>query len=245
MNKSFCKSLVVLSACVLFLTSCISNKIEIKPQAKEPSRDYKTIKIQEKLNYLETDISYPEFANYPELNKLIKNSIENNWKVYKSYTKTEWNDLNTINSKNGSETLPSFEYKVISEVTGNKKYISVLINTYIFNGGAHGNTTLITFNYNTETNKIDNIITATGLSIDDISAYCRKNLYARLITNNKNVSTPNEEIDMKEMINSGAFPQLGNFEIFTLYKNKVNVYFEPYAVAPYAYGIQKVEMEIQ
>lgn len=245
MKKSFCKFLVAVSSVALFFTSCVSNKIEVQPQKPETSRDYKMIKIDEKLNYLLTDISYPEFQSYGELNKVIKNTVENNWKSFKNYTKTEWNELNEINSKNGSQALPAFEYKVISEVTGNKKYISVLINTYIFNGGAHGNTTLITYNYNTETNTIDNIVTASGMEINEISNICRKSLYTKLITNNKNIVTPNDEVDMKEMINSGAFPQLGNFEIFTLYKNKLNVFFEPYSVAPYAYGIQKVEIDIQ
>ena len=50
---------------------------------------------------------------------------------------------------------------------------------------------------------------------------------------------------MQIMINEGTFPQAGNFEIFTTEKNNVTVYFEPYSVAPYSYGIQKVNIRIE
>lgn len=246
MKKSFCKVLLSAVFGAIFLAGCVSNKVEGLPEEpKTSSTNYKMISINENLNYLKSQITFPEFENYPDLNKIIRNTVESNWKSFKGYTKTEWVELNNLNSKNGEDVLPPFEYKVISEVTGNSKYISVLINTYIFNGGAHGNTSLIAYNYNIETGKIDNIITASNKTVNEISEICRKVLYERLISKNKNISTPNEEIDLKEMINDGAFPQIGNFQIFTMQKNRMNVYFEPYSVAPYAYGIQKVEINIE
>ena len=48
---------------------------------------------------------------------------------------------------------------------------------------------------------------------------------------------------MHIMINEGTFPQAGNFETFTIEKNIVTIYFEPYSVAPYSYGIQKVKIK--
>ena len=55
--------------------------------------------------------------------------------------------------------------------------------------------------------------------------------------------TPSEEDSIREMINTGAFPQAGNFEIFSVSGNKVFVWFEPYSVAPYSYGIQKIQIK--
>ena len=49
---------------------------------------------------------------------------------------------------------------------------------------------------------------------------------------------------MQIMINEGTFPHAGNFEIFTIEKNVVTVYFEPYSVAPYSYGIQKATIKL-
>ena len=66
--------------------------------------------------------------------------------------------------------------------------------------------------------------------------------YKKLIDNNKKMA-PAEEDSLREMINTGAFPQAGNFELFTVDGSKVFVWFEPYSVAPYSYGIQKVQVK--
>lgn len=242
MRKSF-YSFIGLCLIIFSLSSCLTTKLPEEQEEVSLSRNYKMISINENLDYLITDITYPEFESYPQFNKMIKNTVENNWVGFKSYTKTEWTELNSLNMKNGAGKLWPFEYKVIFEVSYSSNYISVLLNTYNFNGGAHGNTTLITYNYNTETNKVDNIITATGMSYNEISEICRSKLYKDLITNNKTLTTPTEIAEMKEMINEGTFPQPGNFEVYTLNKDKAYVYFEPYSVAPYSYGIQKIEIK--
>lgn len=70
-------------------------------------------------------------------------------------------------------------------------------------------------------------------------------LSKKLIKNNDSIKTPAEENQLYSMINDGTSVQAGNFEIFTVSKNFVTVFFEPYAVAPYYYGIQKVEIKYE
>lgn len=202
---------------------------------------YKTVEISENQNYLTTNIKYPEFEKLPELNKRISNTVNSNWKNFKSYSKSEWDEIVALNNR-GSSKLPSFEYLVTYEVTGNKDIISVLLNTYIFSGGAHGNTNLATFTYDTKAGKFINILDATSMSYNEISSVARNTLYKKLIDNNKKLP-PTEEDSLREMINTGAFPQAGNFELFTVDGSKVYAWFEPYSVAPYSYGIQKVQVK--
>lgn len=205
------------------------------------SFSYKTVEISENQDYLTTNIKYPEFEKFPELNKRISNTVNSNWKNFKSYSKSEWNEIVALNNR-GSSKLPSFEYLVTFEVSGNRDIISVLLNTYIFSGGAHGNTNLATFNYDTKSGKFINILQATEMSYNEISSVTRNTLYKKLIDNNKKMA-PAEEDSFREMINTGAFPQAGNFELFTVDGNKVFVWFEPYSVAPYSYGIQKIHVK--
>lgn len=202
---------------------------------------YKTVEITENQNYLSTNIKYPEFEKLPDLNKRISNTVNSNWKNFKSYSKSEWDEIVALNNR-GSAKLPSFEYLVTYEVTGNKDIISVLLNTYIFSGGAHGNTNLVTFTYDTKTGKFINILDATSMSYNEISSVTRNTLYKKLIDNNKKMA-PAEEDSLREMINTGAFPQAGNFELFTVDGSKVFAWFEPYSVAPYSYGIQKIQVK--
>ena len=205
------------------------------------SFSYKTVEISENQDYLTTNIKYPEFEKFPELNKRISNTVNSNWKNIKSYSKAEWDEIVALNNR-GSSKLPSFEYLVTFEVSGNRDIISVLLNTYIFSGGAHGNTNLATFNYDTKSGKFINILQATEMSYNEISSVTRNTLYKKLIDNNKKMA-PAEKDSFREMINTGAFPQAGNFELFTVDGNKVFVWFEPYSVAPYSYGIQKIQVK--
>ena len=213
-----------------------------KKDSKKISYSYKTISVDEKLEYLDTNIKYPEFEELPELNKRIANTILSNWKNFKSYSKTEWNEIASLNNR-GNGKLSPFEYNVTFEVSGDKSLISILINTYIFNGGAHGNTSLIALNYDLQSGKYLDIQNVSGMNYNEISEKCRSVLYKRLIDDDKTGMPPGEKDSIMEMINTGAFPQAGNFEIFTVDGTKVYVWFEPYSVAPYSYGIQKVQIK--
>ena len=225
---------------ILFLCSCFTSCaiLSLNKDSGKISYSYKTVEISEKQNYLTTNIKYPEFEKLPELNKRIANTVNSNWRNFKSYSKSEWDEIVALNNR-GSSKLPSFEYLVTYEVTGNKEIVSVLLNTYIFSGGAHGNTNLASFTYDTKAGKFIDIVQASSMSYNEISSVCRNNLYKKLIDNNKKMP-PAEEDSMREMINTGAFPQAGNFEIFTVDGSKVYAWFEPYSVAPYSYGIQKI-----
>ena len=236
MKKLFYISLIV-TAVIFGFASCATTQVS----GKRKSPEYKTVLIDEKLDYLTTAIQYPSFDNYPDLSKIVKNTIVNNWESFKSYSKDEWNQMNAFNDR---AFIPPFEYKVVTSVYSTNNYISVLINTYIFSGGAHGNTSLISYNYNLNSGKYENLTTVTKLNLNQISEICRNQLYEKLIAKNKNITKPSDEVDMKEMINTGAFPQAGNFEIFTVGKKTATVYFEPYSVAPYFYGIQTAEVKI-
>ncbi len=228
---------------IVFLCSCFTScaTLSLNKDSGKISYSYKTVEISEKQNYLTTNIKYPEFEKLPELNKRIANTVNSNWKNFKSYSKSEWEEIVALNNR-GSSKLPSFEYLVTYEVTGNKDLVSVLLNTYIFSGGAHGNTNLATFTYDTKTGKFIDIVQATSMSYNEISSVCRNTLYKKLIDTGKKMP-PAEEDSMREMINTGAFPQAGNFELFTVEGSRVYAWFEPYSVAPYSYGIQKIQVK--
>ena len=110
------------------LISCVS--VPEKGEKEKPAYNYKTIEVKENLDYLDTNIKYPEFEALPELNKRIANTILSNWKSFKSYSKSEWNEIVALNNR-GSTKLPPFEYMVTYEVSGSKNIVSVLVNTYI------------------------------------------------------------------------------------------------------------------
>lgn len=240
---------------VIVFTSCIStkkiDKTEEKTQSsktqekKEKDYSYKIIEFSENYNYLDAKIKYPEFQDCPVLNKHIKNTIFSNYENFKAFAKTSWTEINDLNSKDSQSKLPPFEFILDSEIYFSQNIISVLLKDYIYSGGAHGNTNLKSFNYDAETQKFLSIADILNDSYNNIARECRIQLAEKLIEKNDNLSTPSEIDQMQIMINEGTFPQAGNFEIFTVSKKNVTVYFEPYSVAPYSYGIQKVNIKIE
>lgn len=243
MNKKLARifNIIFLVIVSFLLFSCVTPPKDSGKHVKNAS--YKMITKNEELYYLDTQIKYPNFEDYPDLSKRISNTVESNWKNFKSFCRDEWEAINQINSVDGSKSrLPPFEYLTESEVTYSGKYVCVYLETYIFNGGAHGNVTIQTFCYDTENLTFANITQATGYSYQQLSEACKKALVNKLITQDSSLSQVQKDTFM-ENINVEVFPQASNFEKFTLDDKILNIYYEPYSVAPYSYGIQVVSFK--
>ena len=71
------------------------------------------VSINDKFNYLESDIKYPQFDDYSVLNNLIIITVENYYNSFKMYAESDWNELYKMRSKTDDNLkLLPFEYKV-------------------------------------------------------------------------------------------------------------------------------------
>lgn len=244
---------IFLSALIIF-ASCNTTKVEdseknvqttgrklqLNQIVQEKSWVEKSIKDFEP--FIETNIKYPYFEKIPLLNNYIENSILNYYDSFYTMAKKDWEEMNhqrkDLNSS--SSDLPPFDYIINFEVFENDKYISVLIDSYNFCGGAHGNTNLTSYTYSKENKDLEDIHQITNLSYIEISDLCREQLCQTLM-NQEDVNFS----EIKSMIFDGTEPFPSNFKTFTIDKKTVTIYFEPYAVAPYSYGIQKVIFKIK
>lgn len=223
---------------LMIFVSCKTTNVESEKTVSKKSTKYTVIQLSEKSEYLNSLIKYPKFEDYSLLNKVVKNSVENYFNSFNKYAKSDWEELNKVRAIDNIAT-PPFDYNVSFEVSETKKYISVLLRTYINNGGAHGSTTLISYNFDKAENRLVNIVEATGLSYKELSKYCNAMIKSRLIKTN---SLGSSEKEIEEWVNEGTFPTPDNYEIFMMYDNYVKVFFEEYSVAPYALGEQTVDV---
>lgn len=223
---------------LMIFVSCKTTNVESEKTVSKKSTKYTVVQLSEKSEYLNSLIKYPKFEDYSLLNKVVKNSVENYFNSFNRYAKSDWEELNKVRAIDNIAT-PPFDYNVSFEVSETKKYISVLLRTYINNGGAHGSTTLISYNFDKAENRLVNIVEATGLSYKDLSKYCNAMIKSRLIKTN---SLGSSEKEIEEWVNEGTFPTPDNYEIFMMYDNYVKVFFEEYSVAPYALGEQTVDV---
>lgn len=223
---------------LMIFVSCKTTNVESEKTVSKKSTKYTVVQLSEKSEYLNSLIKYPKFEDYSLLNKVVKNSVENYFNSFNKYAKSDWEELNKVRAIDNIAT-PPFDYNVSFEVSETKKYISVLLRTYINNGGAHGSTTLISYDFDKAENRLVNIVEATGLSYKDLSKYCNAMIKSRLIKTN---SLGSSEKEIEEWVNEGTFPTPDNYEIFMMYDNYVKVFFEEYSVAPYALGEQTVDV---
>lgn len=223
---------------LMIFVSCKTTNVESEKTVSKKSTKYTVVQLSEKSEYLNSLIKYPKFEDYSLLNKVVKNSVENYFNSFNKYAKSDWEELNKVRAIDNIVT-PPFDYNVSFEVSETKKYISVLLRTYINNGGAHGSTTLISYNFDKAENRLVNIVEATGLSYKELSKYCNAMIKSRLIKTN---SLGSSEKEIEEWVNEGTFPTPDNYEIFMMYDNYVKVFFEEYSVAPYALGEQTVDV---
>jgi len=246
-----CKKINILSIIVttILLASCatLNNKNfldeekdktkkeeEITISDNKKKAEIKTLKKSEK--YLETNINYPYFDGKDLLNKMVENSILSYYNEFEKAAKLDWEKLESL-EESSNEKAPFF-YGTSNEYYEGKKITCVLIETEIYTGGAHGSKILNTYNYDNQDKEIKrNISELSGYTYEELSILCRQKLYKQLAQNGNTID--------KDWIDSGTEPYPSSFEIFLIKDDSVEIFFEPYTVASYAEGVQKVELKLK
>ncbi len=222
----------------LFLTSCATTKQS--DNSKKINKVLCTgelITIKETKDYLVTDIEYYKYPeNYSLVNAHITSVVTGQYTEFKSYAKEEWTHATLLNDT----TLPPYQYNVKTTDYEDNSIISVLVNSYIYDGGPHGNYNLVSFNYDKKNKKLFTLEDLCKYSINDLSDLCRANLVKQII-DYKKMKIP-EINELTEYIYKGTEPNKGNFEVYTVDSKNIYFYFEPYSVAPYSFGTLIVKL---
>ena len=223
MKKLLCAITTIVLA--LAFTSCQSTK-------KSNAYEMKTLK--EEKDYTTTTIEYPEFYDYPEINKVIGTFITSNYdeakKMFAENNKwwLEEGDLEFI------QGIHNEFFVDCPEIYVNDYVITFIIAKYIYLcGAAHGATSYTSFNYDIASQSFREITDIPWVDLEKLSDYCisaLKTLY---------YDDPEAE---DEWIDEGAAPDIKNYSTFCYDGNQLTVYFQEYQVAPYASGIPEVSL---
>lgn len=116
----------------------------------------------------------------------------------------------------------------------NSDFISIRFETDEYTGGAHSDNISYSFNYDLKNDKV--------LSLSDI--FDSQSDYIKIISE-KSIDylsklNQQEAFTNEDWIKEGAGYSEGNFKTFTINKDVITFYFNPYQVAPYAAGMQEV-----
>ena len=217
-------------ACVALLASCATSSAAGK--------------VIERDKYLETKISYPAFSGCPAMAEKVKSVILDSYSTFKSTVETNWEAADKARKDTGArDDMSPFEYIVTcGPVVDNGKFASVLITTYIYDGGAHGETALSSVTYDKKAQKFISVSDINGFTPDSLSVACRNALDKSIVSAGDDEEAKKSKTDW---IAQGTEPSADKFDVFTYDGKKLVIYFAPYAVAPYANGIQKVEIAVK
>lgn len=139
------------------------------------------------------------------MNSEIKSFAEKEYKMYKDEAKAEFTDPRNPDPRKHSYALSVFQ------TASTKTSRSVILKTASYTGGAHYNSSLTSFSFDSASGKQISITQATGMTLAEISAEARKQLLA-------------EGLD-KSMVFDGTSPDEKNFANFAISEKSVTIYF--------------------
>lgn len=114
--------------------------------------------------------------------------------------------------------------------------LSVTFEIWTYTGGAHGNLDIITLNYNALTSQslgLVDIFEDPDAALSIMSTWSYKELSKRL-----------GGMRQEQMLRTGLTPLPENFASLTLIPSGIRVNFQPYQVAPWAAGAQRVDIPL-
>jgi hypothetical protein len=115
--------------------------------------------------------------------------------------------------------------------------LTVTYEVWTYTGGAHGNNDIITLSYDTESGQrifFEDLVVAVDTALEILSDYCLKALTATLGENLND-----------EMLRNGTMPEVENYSGFSMFPAGLRIHFQPYQVAPYSAGPQRVDVPLE
>lgn len=227
------KLLILLFPITLLLTSCILFQTTDPKKLAEPEElNYETKTINEETEKYFIDITYPEFDNSDELNDVINDSIDVEIELF-------LDEIEDTELEPGDEFfIGKYSLYVNFEIySANTDIVSIAFPTSTYmSGAAHPMNYTDTLNYNF----------VTGEEIELVDMFVPDTDYWTAISYS---TTPKlkevlleDDLSYDDWIEEGAGPEPENFIAFSLTDEGFVFHFDPYQVAPYAAGPQRIEV---
>lgn len=230
------KTLLLILTFSITLGSLFSQKVktEVKPISFTENSDCMTVAV-----------SYPEFPEYAEFSKKLEEFSLKSYEVGKDTGITLYNEMIPEMGDFYEEYGIKYDYSLDYEVSENEDYLSVLFMEGTFYGGPHGQLTYYSFTINKKTGKAPSLKKLVGMNYKQISKACRQSLYVDLLEEEDYDFEEDETNWLIDYIDSGTGPSGKFYGTFVVCDDKVIIVFDPYAVAPYVYGPQFVELPLK
>jgi hypothetical protein len=176
---------------------------------------------------LSFEIAYPlELLDYPFAMSIIEEFLTSTRTTFLS-------DFETMGVPSSGPWALSIQYELFQH-SDTVQSIRFDIGTYT--GGAHGNQTIQTYTFDLAN---ETVLTFEDLFLPDADALSVIAPLAQAA-----LEESQGEMADTDWIATGTAPDLLNYQDFVLTEDSIIFYFEPYMVAPFAAGVQQVEIPL-
>ena len=196
------------------------------------------ISVNEKTDLYSINVEYPQFNGIsPEFNQKISSLMEEKIVSFKKDSADNWAARKATATPefpvpDKPEQLFTFQASW-SPAQINNKYISFVINTGFFSGGAHGDEVIYTFNYDVV--KKEEISAEKLLGSQENLQKISDMAKVYIILQEQSQGAEMNEV-LTQMVNDGTAPKYSNYQYFTFDSSHIVFYFQKYQVAPGASG---------
>ena len=242
--------LIILVVVGFFVFRTAAPKQESMAEKSEVTAVKRTIQMEDDISKI--DIEYPQITNVSKrVNDDIQKIIDTRVTEFKKIAReNEQARIDTNKQLPANEQRPArpdandYWYSLYVRYSAgvmNAQKVSMVFFIDEYSGGAHGNKSFISYNYDLAQNKeikLADLFPNEPDYLQRISAYAYADIAKQMKTNN-----PDMEVDLS-WIKTGTEPQLDNFSNFTIGENSITLYIPPYQVAAYAYGDFQVTMPL-
>lgn len=226
---------------ILFLVVCIFtflNGIVECESGKLYIFSYKKVKLVEK--QCSIDVSYPQIENSNVSDSLVKfNSLIDNYAKEKiNRFKRHYNDAL---KKSNNVLLGPWHLKIHSDIGMNtSKMISILLDGDVFTASTHSQQFYSTFTFDLKKErrlKLSDLFKENINYLDVISKYCIDYLSRKFLPRE---TRQDYKVAVLDTIKNGASSKIENYQCFYLTPHGLIIVFQPYQVASYDAGTQKI-----
>jgi hypothetical protein len=192
-------------------------------------------KITDNTKPFKIDITYPQVAGQDEFNKMVQDIVDKEISDFKKNSLENDNAVKKVDPASYEKYPREYDLQIsYDKGTADENTISVVINIYNFEGGAHGASYSKAINYSPKEKR--------EIKLADLFIPSQAN-YLKIVSD-FSIKDLTKQIDPgmldSSWINEGAGPKEENYSVFLINKNDITFYFQQYQVAAGAAGSFKV-----
>ena len=204
------------------------------PQAERAAEDEGLLQRHGRQNVPDITISYPVIG-HAAVDEDVRRWVNSIADTFETEMSSLFRDSEAL-----GETLDMSRYALhgsYSVLRPSQEAVSLVFEIWTYTGGAHGNLDVIPLTYS--------LLSGQRLGLVDIFENVDKALEIMSAVSRKELATRLGGGRVDSMIHDGTEPLADNFSALALVPGGVRVYFQPYQVAPWAAGTQRVFIPLE